>query len=355
MVEFPIKEPCREFLLDLEIVILFTFMELAMFFFYKYWRNRKESNPSIVEFDWGLIFFSLGIANIFYILSDFYEVDRNVFAAYGYLSLVIGVLIFLFHIEYKKMLKTRFFLTLSFGASAVILFTIVIIAPTLMRTAFYGFAIFTYGILFFYFIAIIKRIWNNYKLYSMGLFSGVILFMLGFAGTSDVAVGLFNGFWIRIAADIAIFVSLVLLGFFLNSIPSLAEIGWREKIKYIILTSKNGVGLYSENFREKKEINEVLVAGALWGIQVFLRNILTDSHLKVLSKGSDVILLEYGHYVVGILIVQQELEILKYILKRLVIQFEQFYSSILKNWKGDIKLFRPTRHLIAELFSTGKL
>ena len=189
----------------------------------------------------------------------------------------------------------------------------------------------------------------------MGLFSGVILFMLGFAGTSDVAVGLFNGFWIRIAADIAIFVSLVLLGLFLNSVPSLAEIGWREKIKYIILTSKNGVGLYSENFREKKEINEVLVAGALWGIQIFLRNILSDSHLKVLSKGSDVILLEYGQYVVGILIVQQELEILKYILKRLVIQFEQFYASILKNWKGDIKLFRPTRHLIAELFATGKL
>ncbi|MDD1776772.1 MAG: hypothetical protein LUQ65_01280 [Candidatus Helarchaeota archaeon] len=355
MVEFPIEEPYRELLLNLEVVILFTCLELSIFFLFKYWRNRKESNPSIVELDWGIIFFSFGVANIFYILSDFYELDRLLFSSYGYFCLAIGIIIFLFHIEYKKMLNTRFILTISFAAYAVTVFIIFLIAPSLMKTAIYSCAIFAFGIVFSYLIVIIKRIWNNYRAYSLGLFSGTVLFMLGFAATSDIAINVFNGFWIRGAGDIAIFIGLLLIGFFLSYIPSLAEIGWQDKIKYIIFTTQNGVGLYSENFREKKEINEVLVAGALWGIQVFLKTILIDSHLKVLSKGSDVILMEYGQKIVGILIVQQELEILKSILKKMVMEFEQFYATILQNWDGDLKIFRPTRHLIAQLFSTGKI
>ena len=87
MVEFPIEEPYRELILNLEVVILFTCLEFATFFLYKYWRNRKESNPSIVELDWGIIFFSLGVANVFYVLSDFYELDRLLFSSYGYFSL----------------------------------------------------------------------------------------------------------------------------------------------------------------------------------------------------------------------------------------------------------------------------
>jgi len=353
MVEY-ITGPYREIILDLELVILLTCLELSTFFFYKYWRNRKESNPSIVELDWGIIFFSLAVANAFYILSDFYDVDRLLFSSYGYFGIAIGVIIFLFHIEYKKMLKTRFILTTFFAVYAVTVFVIFIMAPSLMKTAIYSCALFAYGIVLSYAIAIIKRIWNNYRLYSIGLISGVVLFMLGFAGTSDIAINLFNGFWIRAAGDIAMFGSLLVIGLFLSSIPSLAEIGWQEKIKYIIFTTQNGVALYSENFREKKEINEILVAGALWGIQVFLKTIHIDSHLKVLSKGSDVILMEYGQYVVGFLIVQQELEILKDILKKLVFQFERFYSSVLANWNGDLRLFRPTRQLIAQLISTGK-
>jgi len=354
MVEFPISGAYRELLLTLELIIVFIFMELSVFFFYRYVRNRKESNPSIVEFDWGVIFMCFGIAIIFYILSDFYEVDRLIVPVCGYFTLALGGIIFTFHIESRKVLKTRFIFTTFFGIIIVVLLILFLVSPSLVKTSAYTLALLAMVILLCYFIVLIKDIWNQYRIHSIGLLLGIVFWLLGFAGTSDPATSLFNGFEIRIAGDILILASLFCIGLFLTTIPSLAEIGWQGKIKYVILTMKNGVGLYSENFQEKKEINEVLVAGALLGIQMFLQTVL-NSNLKVLSKGTDVILLENGKYVTGVLIVERELEILKFLLKKLVTQFEQFYAHILENWKGDIAIFKPTRHLINEIFSIKKV
>lgn len=354
MVDFPISGPYRELILTLELIVLFTFMELSVVFFSKYWKNRKASNPSIVEFDWGVIFACFGMAILFYIVNDFYEVDRLIFAVCGYFSLAIGGLIFMYHIESSKVLKTRFLFTTIFGGITIMLLILFLVSPSLVKSVAYTLAVFAMGIIVFYFFVIIKRIWNQYRIHSIGLFLGVVLWLLGFAGTSDPATSLFNGFEIRVVGDILILASLLCISLFLTSIPSLAEIGWQGKVKYVVVTTNNGINIYSENFREKKEINEVLVAGALWGIQVFLETVLLDSSLKVISKGKDIVLIEHGKYVTGILIVEQELEILKALLKKLVLQFEYFYANIVQNWKGDLSVFKPTAHLINDIFSLKK-
>jgi len=355
MVEFPISEPYRELIFTLELIIVFIFMEFSVFFFYKYWKNRKESKPSVIEFDWGIIFACFGIVIIFYILSDFYKVDRLIFPVCGYFTLAIGAIIFLFHIESIKILKTRFILTILLGIFTLVLLILFLISPSLVKAFAYSLVLFTMAIIVFYFIVIIRHIWNKYRIHSIGLLLGIVFGVLGFAGMSDLAVSLFNGFEIRIVGDILMLASLLCIGLFLTSIPSIAEIGWQGKIKYVIITTNNGINLYTENFQEKKEINEVLVAGALWGIQTFLANVLLDSNLKVLSKGTDIILMERGNQVTGIIIVEQELEILKLLLKKLVTQFEQFYANILESWKGDITIFKPTAYLINEIFSIKKV
>lgn len=355
MVEFPISGSNRELILALELTIISVFMEISVFFFYKYWKNRKESKPSIVEFDWGMIFACFGVQIVFYDMSDFYEFDPLIFRVCGYFSIAIGGIIFLFHIESNKVIKTRFFFTILSGIFTFALFVLFLVSPSLVQPFAYILAVFGIVILLFYFFVIIKHIWIQYRIYSIGLFLGIVFWMLGYAGISDIAVIIFNGFEIRIIGDVLILAGLFCIGLFLTSIPSLSEIGWQGKIKYITLTTNSGINLYTENFREKKEINEVLVAGALWGIQTFLSTVLSDSHLKVLSKGTDIILIEHGKQVTGILIVEQELKILKFLLKKLVDQFEEFYADILNAWKGSISIFKPTAHLIDEIFSIKKI
>ena len=104
--------------------------------------------------------------------------------------------------------------------------------------------------------------------------------------------------------------------------------------------------------QERKEIDDLLISGAVFGIQAFLQNVLSDDdQLKGISGGSDVILREEGKKVIGLLIVEQELEILKYLLRRLVIQFEALYGDLLDQWTGEINLFEPTKLLIDGIFS----
>jgi hypothetical protein len=353
---FPIDVSFRQFLISLEIVILAIFLEIGIYFFAKYRNNRKNQNPSFVEFDWGVIFCAFGIAKIFFIASDFYKVNRNVVPVFGYITLSIAALIFLYHIESTKTLRTNFKLTIIMGIMVAVMIIVFIFAPSYVKTVAYTMSSLAYIILFVYLLVIIKRIWVTYRLYSIGLFCGIFFWLLGFMGTSDASLYFFGFFEIRIAGDFLIIAGLLFMGFFLNFIPSLAEIGWRDKIKYIILISEQGINLYSENFQEKKEINEVIVSGGLWGVQLFIKNVLEGAgNLKVIARGDDVILLDYGEKVNAIMVVRQELEILKFLLRNLVEKFEEFYGNILANWNGDTHIFQPVKMLIDDIFAIKKL
>ena len=183
----------------------------------------------------------------------------------------------------------------------------------------------------------------------------ILIWFIGYAGNTDITLRLFGTIWIHVIGDVLIILGIGLVAFFVNTIPSLNEIGWREKIKYILLTTTSGISIYSENFREQKAVNELLLAGGIWGIDVFLKSILDEARLKTISKGSDVILIEKGNLIMGLFIVEQDLKLLRYLLRKLILQFEFYYSSILHDWKGDLSLFKPTKHLINSIFAYKKI
>jgi hypothetical protein len=351
---FPLTDPFERLILSLEFILVVIFMELGVYFFYKYWKNKKDAIPSVVELDWAILFGAFGVAYLFYIIGDFFVLEGNydTFIFVGYLSLLIGYTLLLYHLESTGTFKTKYLFTLLSAGLSIVIILVFLFSPSLLQTISSSFMILAFVAIALYFFTIIKRIWKFYKFRSIGLLSGIILWLLGYAGNSDVAIDLFGSLAIRAAADIVTISGIVLLAVFVNSIPSLAEIGWHEKIKYIILTTQSGMSLYTENFQERKEIDDLSISGAIWGIQVFLQNILSeDANLKVISRGSDVVLREEGKNIIGLLVVEQELEILKYILKQLVQRFEEYYSDILEDWSGEIDLFEPTKHLVDDIFS----
>jgi len=190
----------------------------------------------------------------------------------------------------------------------------------------------------------------------VGLLLGIVFWLAGFSGNSDIAIDLFNGFYIRVIGDILIITGMILVGFFLNSIPTLAELGWQKKLKYIIMTTPGGVGLFIENFQERKPIDELLIAGALSGINIFMDTMMKDpGKIRVISRGQEKFLLHEGKYTIGILVVEEELEILKYLLKEFVRQFEDFYKPILENWTGSVEIFNSSRFLVDHIFRSENL
>lgn len=355
MVNFPITGPYREILLALEMIIILIIFENSLYFFQKYRNNRKNANPSFVEFDWGVIFLAYAIANIFYLISAFFYVTRINFHIIGHLSIAIGGLIFSYHVESTKIINTKYIFTFFSSSVIVLLITFFILAPSILLLFASASMIPAFGILIYYFLMVCRKLWNTYKRLSMGLFIGIILWFLGFTCTSDLSIIIFNEFYIRVYGDIFIIIGMLMIGFFLNFIPSLSEIGWAQKIKYIILLNQEGLCLFNENFKQRKEMNEVILAGALSGIRLFIKETLKNSpELKVISKEKEVFLLDEGKYIIGVLVVEQELEILKYLLKKIIIQFEEFFDQILKNWDGKVEIFSPARNLIHSIFAMEK-
>ncbi len=355
MVDFPIVGPYRDLLMALELIIIFIVLQNSLYFFQKYRNNKKNEVPSFVEFDWGIIFLTYAITSIAYIFSAFFYVIRVHFLFIGYISVATGGLIFSYSVESTKTVNTKYFFTLFTTCVIILLITIFVVAESLLQTFAYLAMGPAFTLLFFYFFKVSKKLWTGYKLHSIGLFLGVTLWFVGYMGTSDVAVGLFGGLYIRVIGDLGIICGMLLIGIFLNYIPSLSEIGWQQKIKYILILTHSGICVYNENFREKRELREIILAGALSGIKLYMEETLKSfPKLKTISKENEVFLLEEGKYIIGVLVVEQELEILKYFLKKIVYEFEEFFQDILKNWNGDTNIFKPTKNIVNNILSIEK-
>lgn len=357
MVEYPIPSPYQEIIISMEMIIVFIVLEISLYFFYKYWKNKKNRMPSVVELDWGIIFGIFGIAFTSYLYGDnFAPESRGIFIIIGYLSLNIGAILFFYHIESSKSRKHKYIFTPFFITVLFILIILYTFLPSILQFIANIVIFIAYIAIIGYFLAVVKRIWTLYKFNSMGLLLGIIFWFAGFAGNADIAITLFNGFFIRVVGDSLIITGMILVGFFLNSIPTLGEFGWQKKLKYVILTTTGGVALFIENFQERQPVDELLVAGALSGINIFMNTVMKNTgKVRVISRGQDKFLLHEGKYVIGILVVEEELEILKYLLKKFVKEFEDFYKLILENWMGNIELFKPTKLLVDYIFHSENL
>lgn len=349
---FPIPPPYRDILLPMEVIMISIAIEIAFFFFLKYWRNKKNSVPSMIEFDWAVIFASFGLMFTFYIVSDYFALNRGFFLLFGYMSFAIGGLLFAFHVELTRITNTKYIFTIIVVfIIGLILFTAFFI-PDLVRIignlCFFPVII----ILIIYLRKLTKTIRSYYRFFWIG-FAGIFILFFGYLGTTDEVIRTFT-LYARVISDIFIIGGMVMVGFFVNLMPKTLEIGWDKKIKYIILIDEaSGICMYNENFQEKTEINEVLLSGALASIQIFLGEAMTSKKkVKVISQKDDVFIIEHGKRVMGVLIAEQELEILKYHLSQLVKEFEVFFHITMDDWRGDTGLFLPTKNIIKRIFST---
>ncbi|MHA1403711.1 MAG: hypothetical protein ACTSSI_08100, partial [Candidatus Helarchaeota archaeon] len=350
MVVYPITGPFQEILISLELIIMAVFLEIAVFFFVKYINNRRKGVPSIIELDWGILFLCFGIGYIWFLFGDYTTLPRPFFITLAYISITLGGLLFSLQLESTRTLNTHYGFTAFVSVTLIFIIITAIFIPSLEQIFASLSIIPAYLLLAVYFFKIAKKIWTRYKIEAIGLLCGIFLTFAGYASTSDMIVNLV-GLQARILGDIVMLGGMILIAFFLNGIPSLSEIGWEDKLMYIIITTHSGILLYSKNFHPRGGIDTAIFAGALTMLtELIQKTTRSDEALKIISKKNYVFMLEKGEKILGILVVKQELEILKYFLKELVVKFESFFQKNLQDWSGNIEIFRPTNYIIEEVF-----
>ena len=348
--EFPLIGEYREIFIILEIIIVLLSWEFGVIFLYKFYKNKKNQKITKIELVWSIIYFSFGFMNFFYQFSDFYYVDRLYFLFLAYTSLVIGAFLFILHSERIGVINTRWTLPIiSFSIFSILIISY-LFDPVLTQSFTY-IAIFPMSVfIFLYIYNMFKYLKGKLKLYTLGLFLGVVLIFVGIMGQSDFASELF-GPYIRVYGDLLIISGICSMAIFFYVIPSLSEIDWYDKLKGILVTTKEGICLYNENFIKRKSLDDDLLAASL----AIIHDLLTEmtkggKELKTLAKENEYFILEYGKEIVGILIATEELESLKMLLREFIKDFEDFYLDTLKSWKGEVSLFRPTSYLVTKIF-----
>ena len=356
--EFPLEGPLREPLIILESIILFFFLELACYFWFRV-RSHDKEIKSLQEKAYIWLFLGLYFMLIFYIVADFFAdtpETRTLFLNFGYFGEMFGSFIFLYIMENQVVFIKKHLITTIFGIMMTIHIILFFTAIQYTQTVSWVFLYLLILFLFLYIRALTSKIhlkdpqgkfnWDLIK-----IFTGFFCLCFGFALTTDFAISLF-GLGIRLLGDILQLFSILFISLFFTSVPSLLEYYWQEKLESIFLLMKSGLCIYYKFFREQIEgLDETLVSGQLATVRIILEEITDSEGVTIIEKQEKTTVIQPGQFIIGVSISDEHLNSIQILLKTFVEKIEKIYYKIFKIWDGNLSVFKPIEKIANDIFT----
>ena len=356
-IEFPINGPLKLITLVMEWLIVFLFLEIALIFFIRI-KIGKKNIKNLQDRAYFWLFLGYSIMWIFIIIGDYYIYNSYIRALtenIGFFILTICSLLFIFNIEkYKNFLRKYIF---------TIIFTIFIMIYSISflfalefaaRVASLFWIVFLLFILFY-----IKNLYSDFyskkelrplKYDILKLCLGILLISIGYQLTTRVVVIAF-GLGYRILGDILQLLGVIFIFIFLQSVATLSEHNWQDRIDSLFVVHKSGLFLYKKNFQGKSDIiDDNLISGGITTIEMLLEKTIKKRNFSIIEKAGKVIIIYPGEYIYGILIAREKLKSLQILLNNFIEKIEIIYLSFLKEWKGNKKIFESVENLVKEMF-----
>ena len=180
---------------------------------------------------------------------------------------------------------------------------------------------------------------------------GTIFIGFGFGITSDSFVILF-GLIPRLVGDIFQIIGIIVLFTFIINLPSLSEQNWKDKIDKLFLMRASGICVYYKFFKEPTNRHgDQIISSAINTIKMMLKEISQDDGEMIIEKEGKVLITYQGKYITGVIIADQNLSSLNFLLKRFIEKVEFIYSNIIRDWDGTMEIFLPIENITREIFS----
>ncbi len=356
-IEFPLDGPIADVLLVIEWIIVFIYLEFALVFLNRTLKFKKELK-SLQEKGYVFLFLGFSLMWIFFIIGDYYMISldlRYICLNCGYVSLMLGCVIFFYTIEKNKIFLKRYLFTLIFTLD-IILF-ILIIFIDIYSGQLITFTFWIIFLLFFIFYSIelgsifkSNPILGNYKFQYLKLVLGIIFLIFGFGLTIDFIIDLF-GLISRVIGDLLQIGAIIFLFLFFISIPSFLEYDWQKKVENIYIIHKSGLLIYEKSFiGEDDDQYDSSISGKITSLKMMLEHISKKEDISVIEKKGKIIIIQPGHYIYGVLICKVKLNSLQILLNNFIEKIEVIYSKILEKWDGDLKVLRPIDKIVKDYF-----
>ena len=356
---YPLTGPLREPLLILEWIMVFLISEVA-FLLYMRVKNKEKQLSNIIEKAYIVFLLSYSLMEIFYIFGDYYmetPLSRLIVFNIGYLLRMTMGLVFIYQIEkYQKIFRRYMFSKIFFVFTII---TVVLFLTVIEITQYASIILFwipMFSVFLTYTIKLLKKPSEKQKIHNLRAkiyFSilGVVLIGVGFGATSDPFLFMF-GLSLRVVGQIFQIIGIVILAIFFTGLPSLSEQEWKKKIDKLFLMRASGICIYYKFFRDQtSKHDEQNISSAINTIKMILREIAQNEGEMVIEKEGKVLITSQGKYITGVIIADQNLNSLNFLLKRFIEKVEFLYSNIIRDWDGAMEIFHPIENITREIFS----
>ncbi|MFX0136345.1 MAG: hypothetical protein ACFFDN_22075 [Candidatus Hodarchaeota archaeon] len=325
------------------IIIIITYFFVPLNILLKINKTKKRIFLLAVS-----VFFVInGILRIFYYIWNFINPD-NIFWIIGATLGVAGTIPLIFAVEKEIIHMTKYAYTI-LAISMFILFLLPFPLEThiWIQTIMYAFL---GPLVFLYFWVLVKRSSGEVRNLAILLLLAVFIYLAGNAGMGQIFIRVETIRFI-IAPFLLISANFIFLYVFAKQV---IELSWPTKIHYFFLFySEKGINIYAHSFTGKISIDGELIAGSISGITGILQEITkSERRLKLIDQDDIKIILEYGTYITGALITEENFKNLRKKVQSVVKLFELQYGDQLKQFIGVVDEFEGIQNLVEDIFST---
>ena len=366
---FPISSLTFRYpLLILEGLILLLSIEYGVFFLNRYFKNTEKGKNRMIS-AWGVFFLCFASMILFFIIGDFFSADpypRAIFVNIAYLFMSLGALYFVFNVERELNLKYRIFtillavlftlLAIDFFYFQLILIYIFIEPSTITYICWIPFVI----ILIIYLFKLTAKIkGGKWKFNIYGFIIGFFVFGLAFFFIADFMTVLTNAVS-RLIGDVMVLVGISAISMLFIGLPSFQEFDWKKHMQKILIIHKSGICLADYNFEEISDDSvgdSQFIAGGLTGISQMITEIVQErdqsktKKLEIMDHKDVKLIFQHGEKLTAVMIVNVNLDIYKFKLKKLLNYVESLYADLLEDWNPDnLFQFSPVKGILQRFF-----
>ena len=353
---FPIEGFFREYILILEGIIIFLVLQYGIYFSYRFSVEEREKNYMVRA--WAIFFFTYASNIVFFIISDFYSdtLYRQIFIDLGYVILGTGGIFFSYYAEIEMNIKNHAFTKIITIMLAILIIDTIfpVISPGLLAVLTNVIFI---ALLIVYVIKFTSNIKEKWRINIYGFILGICIWVFGYCLIIDFLVEAIGPIS-RFVGDIFIVTGMSLISLVFIGLPSLTEFDWPDKMKKLFIMYKTGSYISDVDFQEefglKDEYRDLpqFITGGLAGIDNLLKEIVkTKEKLLVIDHKDLKIIFHHGNFLIAAIIVDEELDIFKTKLKKLIDYLETLYESLLPHWDGDLAHFKIVKPIIKNFFT----
>jgi len=316
---------------------------------FRQWFLDKYKKKLDLRLAWSVFFFGLSINSLFFIIGDYWihtEPMNTVLTASGYISLMIALTAFYAALEMILPYKTRHAITMT----GVVTTFFPLFIP---RSFFEPLALFAAVLALIGITLFLRYTWSStageVRRNVQWVVVGFVIGWFGFLGRSELAY--LWGQHIYALGLIMLTVGILIFGYMLTTSPALDELDWNQQILELYVIQSGGILMCHHQFVENPEIDQVLTAAGIAGVQSLFQEITRSATgLNIVSIGEYDILFAHGAAFTCVLIAKKPYKVLLDKVQEFTEKFEYEFGTVLQQFEGSLHDFHSADELIRSVF-----